>query len=241
MIFPTLGGFAVNADDEKPVLRTISVSGQGKISAAPNIASINVGVFNQANMAIEALVANNKSMTDLLNALKAHGVGAKDIQTSNINIQPMFGRQQTDQQRVASPGLPSAPKVVGYQVQNVVRITARDLTKLGSIVDTVVGAGANQLFGISLSVDNPGALLQQARKEAINDAANKAKLLATEAGMVVGPPVTIRDDAGSYGGPVSMPTGPHMMAAPASPTPISPGEQELSATVQVVYELRLPK
>src|SRR5271166_7126215 len=86
VIFLTLGGFTVNADDEKPVLRTISVNGHGKISTPPNVANVNVGVSNQASTVQQALVANNERTTALLNLLQERGVAAKDIQTSMINI-----------------------------------------------------------------------------------------------------------------------------------------------------------
>jgi len=240
VIFLTFGGFTVNADDEKPLLRTISVTGHGKISVPPNIANVSVGVVNQARTAQEALSANNESMTALLKVLEQGGVAARDIQTSMINIQPMYG-QQYEGQPIRPPGPQSPPKIVGYQVQNSVRITARDLTKLGTLLDAIVGAGANQVNGISFRIDNPETHLNQARKEAMADAANKANLLAGEAGMVVSLPVSIRDEADSSTFPIPLPVGPGAMAAPATVMPVSPGEQELSLTVQVVYELKAAK
>jgi uncharacterized protein len=234
------GCLTANAADEKPVLRTITVNGRGKISAPPNIADVNVGVFSHAGTAQEALLANDESMAALMNVLRERGIATKDIQTSVISIQPQYG-QHYQQQPIRPPGPQSPPKVVGYQVQNTVRITAHDLKKLGPLLDAIVGAGANQVSGISFRIDNPERLLNQARKEAVEEAARTANLLAEAAGMVLGLPVSVRDEPGSTPGSVPLPVGPYSMAAPATNMPISPGEQDLRVTVQVVYELKATK
>jgi uncharacterized protein len=236
-ILLTLVGLTVNAADENPQARTISVIGHGKVSAAPDVAEISVGLATQSTTAQVALSTNNESMTALLNVLKERGVAAKDIQTSQITIQPLYSQQSAN-----TPGrapVEYSPKVVGYQVQNMVRITSRDLAKLGPLLDAVVGAGANRMHGITFRVDSSDALTDLARKKAMADAKRKAELLAGEAGMVLGAPITIRDDPGSS--PIAPPIGPYLMAAPAASTPVAPGEQELSVSVQVVYELKTPR
>ncbi|MDB5351428.1 MAG: hypothetical protein JWN86_2675 [Planctomycetota bacterium] len=234
-----IGSVSVKADDEKPERRTISVSGEGKMSGAPNVASINAGVVTQAKTAREALSANNEKMAALQGVLKERGVAAKDVQTTNISVQPQYTQPPPFQ-----PGQPQrefVPQIVGYQVQNTVHIKVRDLAKLGVILDAVVESGANQMHGISFHIDQPGSLLDSARKHAMADAKKKAELMAGEAGVVVGPPISIRDEVASFPQPPPMFGAMRGMAAAPSAVPVATGEQELSVTVHVVYELKLPK
>lgn len=219
---------------------TLSVSGTGKISAAPDIAEINVGVVTQAATARDALRANTEAMTALQNVLKESGIAVKDIQTTNISINPQY-----TQPRPNRPGQPQeefVPRIAGYQVNNTVNITARDISKLGAVLDAVVQAGANQMHGISFRVDEADKLLDQARKRAMADAKRKAELLAGEAGVIVGTPITISESGGYQPPPQPMYRArAMMMEAAAAPVPVAAGEQELSITVNVVYELKTPK
>lgn len=229
------------ADDEaKPLRRTISVTGTGRVSAAPDLADINLGVVTQAATAREALAANTEAMAKIAEQLKERGVAAKDIQTTNINVQPQYSQPVPP-----PPGRqpePFTPKIVAYQVTNTVQITARDLDKLGQILDAVVTAGANQMYGINFRIDKPEKLQETARKQAMADAKRKAELLAGESGVVVGPPISIDESGGVMPPPRPMMMGRAMaMAAPDAAVPISAGEQELSVHVSVVYELKTAK
>jgi uncharacterized protein YggE len=220
-------------DEQRP---TISVTGNGKVSAAPDVAEINLGVVTQAPTARDALRANNEAMGRLIGLLKERGVAAKDIQTTNINVSPQYSQPQP------VPGRPQAaeafvPKIVGYNVNNTVQITARNLEKLGELLDAVVQAGANQMNGISFRIDQPEKLLDQARKSAVADARRKAQMMADEAGVVLGRPLQI-SEAGGGPPPRPMYAGRMMMAAAAEAVPVAGGEQELSVSVSVVYELK---
>ncbi len=233
-----MGGSTVNAADETPQPRTVSVSGRGRVNAPPNVGSISAGVTSQGTTAREALSANNQSMTALQAILKENGVEARDFQTIQVSVQPQYG------QPLNQPGKPQVEQVsriAGYQVQNLVRITVRDLNKLGDLLDALVGAGANQIYGVSFRTEGTEVLLETARKHAMADARKKAELLAAEAGLTVGTPISIRDEVGPY--PVSpmQSAGPLVMAAPGSSVPVAVGEQELGASVQVVYELKTSK
>lgn len=218
--------------------RTISVVGTGTISAAPDVADINVGVVTQAPTAREALSANNEAMAALLGVVKERGVAAKDVQTSNINVNPQYS--QPPQQ---FPGQPQreafVPRIVAYEVTNSVRITARDLTKLGELLDAVVSAGANRINGISFRIAKPEPLLDQARKEAMANARHKAELLAGEADVVLGPPISISEQGAAP--PPPRPMMYRAMAMESAAVPVAAGEQELTTTVNVTYELREPK
>jgi uncharacterized protein YggE len=228
------GNFTLPTSPER---RTISVSGVGKVSAAPDVAEISVGVVTQAATAREALKANNEAMDALHGALKERGIAAKDIQTSNLSVFPQYSQPAPPQ-----PGQPPRehqPRIVGYQVNNTVHVTVHEVAKLGTLLDAVVESGANQMHGISFRIGEPERLLEQARKRAMADAKWKAEQLAGEARVVVGPPISIQESEAAL--PPPRPMRAAMFAAAPPPVPVAPGEQELSVSVHVVYELKLPK
>lgn len=231
------GGMIAMADDEKKERPTISVRGLGKISAVPDLADIQVGVMTQAPTAQAALLANNESMNRLHAILKEHGVAAKDVQTTQIQVSPQYS--QPPGRRPGEAVEEFIPRVVGYRVDNSVRVTARDIGKLGALLDALVQAGANQIHGISFRVDNADHLLDEARRKAMADAKRKAEILAGEAGVVVGSPIKISEESGGPRQPMPVMMA-RAMAAPA-PMPVAAGEQELHVNVEVVYELRLAK
>lgn len=231
------GGAPAQEDD--PMRATISVGGSGRISAAPDVAEVSAGVITEAESAGRALRDNTEAMAALHEALKRRGVAAKDIQTSQISVQPRYS------QPGPAPGDQAQrefiPRVVGYTVSNTVRITVRDLAKLGELLDAVVTSGANQMYGINFRLDRPDALLDEARKRAVADARRKAELLAGEAGVVLGPAVQISESGGAPSPPMPMfRGGMEMMAAPAA-VPVAPGEQELEVSVQIVYRIDRPQ
>lgn len=242
------GGLAL-AQEEREVTvtlgdsRTISVAGTGKVSAAPDVADINVGVVTQAPTARDALSANNQAMDALLATVKERGVAAKDVQTTSLNINPQYSQPPRNQagQFVGQEGF--QPQIYAYEVTNTVNITARDLTKLGELLDAVVSAGANRMNGISFRFEEPEALLDQCRKQAMADAKRKAEMLAGEAGVVLGMPLTISEQGAAPPPPrpmMYMMRG-EMAAMDAASVPVASGEQELRLTVHVTYELKQPE
>jgi uncharacterized protein YggE len=219
--------------------RTLSVRGVGKISAKPDSVHIQIGVTSEAPTAIAALAANNESMNRLFDIAKQRGIAEKDIQTSRIQVMPVYSQPLPP--RPGEQPKEFIPKIIGYRVDNSVAIRSRDIAKLGPLLDAVVEGGANQVHGISFQIDDTEKLMAEARKKAMADAKEKASLLAGEAGVVVGPPIKIEEDGGgrpiieSFGGPKMM----GRMAA-AAPMPVAAGEQDLSVTVSVVYEIKVP-
>ena len=157
-------------------------------------------------------------MAALQKILKERGVASKDVQTTNLNVSPRYS--QPPQPVPGRPQQEFTPKIVGYDVTNTVTVTARDLDKFGELLDAVVTAGANQMHGISFRIDTPESLLDEARKRAMADARHKADLMAGEAGVVVGPPISITD-SGASAPPSPRPMMRRMMAmsAPMSPSP----------------------
>lgn len=226
------GGHAMS--EEKRPQRTISVTGTGQVSATPDIAEITIGVVTQAASARDALAANSEAMTAVQALLKERGVAEKDIQTLNISVQPRYSQPPQPRPNQPDPG-EYVPRIVGYEVNNAVRIVSRDLRKLGAILDAVVQSGANRIDGISFQIDQPEKLLDLARKQAMNDARRKAEMLAGEAGVVVGLPISIQE-MGGRPTPMPMMRG-GMRMEKAAAVPVAAGEQELNVTVSVVFEL----
>jgi uncharacterized protein YggE len=224
---------AANAEEEKK-MNTLSVSGTGTLATVPDIAEIQVGVRTQAPTAQKALEDNSRAMNALQGILKERGVAAKDVQTTQIQVHPQYS--QPPQPRPNEVQSEYVPRIVGYAVDNTVQVTARDVSKLGAMLDALVQAGANQIHGISFRVDRPEKLLDEARRRAMGDAKRKAELLAGEANVVLGSPLTI-EEAGSPSPPRPVPFAGRMMMAEAA-TPVAAGEQEMSVTVRVVYELK---
>jgi uncharacterized protein len=222
--------------------RQVHVTGMAKVAVPPDMAEVWIGVNTARPTALEAVGANNAAMTDLIDAIKKRGVAPRDIRTSRVSISPQYSQQAVD----ARPGLPpvmTEPKVVGYEVSNTVQVTTRDLPKIGELLDAGVNAGSNQLQGIYFLIENREGVVATLRTKAFDDARAKAEVYAKQSGMTLGPVAQITEaDPGwmpSPGGP-----GPMMMAAPAAPgpsMPVNPGEQEVSLSVAVSYELKSGK
>jgi len=203
---------------------TISVTGEATITAPPDLARIDAGVTTDAKTAHEASSANNDAMGKVLLALKGAGISEKDYQTSQVSLQPQYSSSQS------RPG----PNVLtGYRATNRVTIKVRDILKVASVIDAVVGAGANDLGGISFTVSNASKLLDDARSQAIADARRKAEIYAKAAGVTLGAPVSIAEEG------TPAPVMYRRAAAPmAAGAPIAPGEETLRVTVGVSWAIK---
>src|SRR5262245_20660814 len=177
------GGMATAAEPERGPGRTVSVSATGSVAAEPDHATISIGVVSEAETAREALARNSATMVKVIDGLKGLGISAQDIRTTAINVEPRY-RNVKEQ----------APTLVGYQVVNQVRITARELKRLGEVLDQVVGLGVNQISGITFEVSKAEELKDEARKAAMANALRRARLYAASAGAEVGQVLTISED-----------------------------------------------
>ena len=215
---------ATSARADALPLPTISVTGEATITAPPDLARIDAGVTTDAKTAHEASSANNDAMGKVLLALKGAGISEKDYQTSQVSLQPQYSSSQS------RPG----PNVLtGYRATNRVTIKVRDILKVASVIDAVVGAGANDLGGISFTVSNASKLLDDARSQAIADARRKAEIYAKAAGVTLGAPVSIAEEGTPA--PVMYRRAVAPMAAGA---PIAPGEETLRVTVGVSWAIK---
>jgi uncharacterized protein YggE len=202
----------------------ISVTGEATVSVPPDLAQIDAGVTSEAKTAREASEANNAAMGKVLLALKGAGIEEKDFQTSRLSLQP---------QSAPNPSRPGPSAVVGYRASNRVTIRLRDVTKVASVIDTLVGAGANDIGGINFTVSQASKLLDEAREQAIADARRKAEIYAKAAGVTLGAPLSISE--GGTPGPITF----RRMAAGLAPaTPVAQGEETLQVTVSVSWAIK---
>jgi uncharacterized protein len=204
--------------------RSITVSASATVHAKPDVARIQTGVLTQDVTARAALTANTQAMTNVIDGLKSLGVEAKDIQTTNFNVNPRYVHHRD--------GRP--PEITGYQVSNEVSVMIRDLSRLGDILDKLISLGSNQLRGLSFEVSNAETLKDAARTQAVKNARRRAELIAKAADAEVGEVLVIREGAASTDGP--RPVFEATRAA-AQAVPIESGQQGLSATVTVTWAL----
>ena len=201
---------------------TITMTGHGEIKAAPDIATINAGVTSNAATAAAALSANSARMTQIFDALRKLGIPDRDIQTAGFSVSPQYTNGDNNNVR----------RLTGYMVSNDVNVRLQDVTRTGAVLDTLVGAGANQMNGIGFDIANPAPVLEKARIQAVADARARAATYAQAAGVTLGPFVSI-----SEGGGETAPRPMFRVMAMAAPTPIAPGEQSVTADVTVVWEI----
>lgn len=221
-VLSLIGATVPAAAQDKRAERTVTVAATGKVSAEPDIAHISTGVLSEAETAREALQRNSAALKKVIDGLKGAGVDPKDIQTSRFSIDPRYDQPKDGR----------SARITGYRVVNQVRITARDISRLGDLLDLVVTLGANQAGGIGFDVSKAETLKDEARRQAVANALRRAKLFAEAAGATVGDVLTISEEA--------TPSPPifsgRTMAAES--VPIERGSQTLEVRVQVTWTLR---
>jgi uncharacterized protein YggE len=208
---------------------TLMVSGNGIVYLTPDIAYIYVGVHTENADIAEAVDRNNTQAQAVVDALKNMGIASADIQTSSFSV---WSSQQYD-------SMTNQPTNYIYYVDNAVYITVRDLTTLGSLLRTVVSAGANNISSIQFDVADKTAAQAEARQQAMDNAESLAQELADIAGVQLGEVQTISYydsgtiyDYGMGGG------GGGGATAPNATVPIQPGQIQVSVTVNVTYGIK---
>lgn len=209
--------------------RTITVVGEGRVKIKPDIAQLDIGVTAKNSTVREATDEAEKVMDAVMGALRGHGIAEGDIQTSGFSI-------WADESYPGPEGR-SQGEII-YRVSNQVKVTIRDLDKVAAVLDSTIEAGANNIYGVSFSIDDPAEMESEARKEAVADALAKAQELAALNKVKVGDLISISEvvggDGGYYAGGFETMRG----QGGGGGGPISPGELELSLRLQVVHALQ---
>ena len=203
----------------------LNVSAQAEARSVPDVATISAGVVTQAADGNTAMRQNAEQMAKVMVAIKAAGIAEKDIQTSGISLNPQYRYVENE-----------APSITGYQATNTVSLKVRDITKLGKVLDSLAAQGANQINGPSFQIDQPEPVYDEARLAALKKAKDRAETYAKALDLKVRRIISISEGGGGGFRPVPM------MAMSARgkaemDTAVSPGETEVSVSLDVVFEL----
>lgn len=214
------------AQDDRAAL--ISVSGEGRVTAQPDIGTVALGVRRQAATAAGAMQAANSAAAEILATVEAAGIAPRDVQTIRVGLNPVWQHRANQE-----------PKITGYEAMNDLSIRIRDLDGMGALIDALVRDGANAVQQIAFSIDDTTALRAEARRAAVTDARTRAETLAGAAGVELG---TLRHLAEAG---VGMPRPPvpmmrmdmAMEESLQGAVPIAAGELEIVVQVSASWEV----
>jgi hypothetical protein len=204
----------------------LDINATGEVTRVPDVAIISAGVVSRSPTATGALQDTADRMSRVLAALKRAGVEDRDIQTSNVSLNPEYRYVENQ-----------PPQLVGYTASNNVTIRFRDIRNSGKILDALVGQGANQINGPTLTVDKPEGALEEARARAVAFGRARAELYARSLGLRIVRVVSVNESGGSYPVPPPIPMYARADMAQAK-TSIEPGEQKLQVNLTMTFELQ---
>jgi len=210
-----------------PVLR---VSASAEVSVQPDHAIVRLGVLADAADAASAQNQVNETMQRVLDAMRGIDVPDQALRTEDLSLYPVYGNH-----RPVDRDVPQEPQIVGYRASNVVSVEVTELARIGEVIDAGIGAGANQLQGISFGARNDAGARAEAMKLAVEEARIQANAIAGALGMRI---VGVREVvAGEYNVRPPMPFAEARLAADIASTPVQPGQVDITANVSVTYAL----
>jgi uncharacterized protein YggE len=205
----------------------LDVSATGEVTRVPDLAIISAGVMTRSASATGAISENAARMERVRAALKRAGIADRDIQTANISLNPEYRYQENQ-----------PPQLTGYTASNQVNIRFRDIRNTGRILDALVAEGANQINGPSLSIDQPEGALAEARGKALADGRARAEVYARQLGMRVVRLLVVSESSRGFPMPPPMMMAMDSRAQNVAATRIDPGEQKVTVTLGMMFELR---
>jgi uncharacterized protein YggE len=220
--------------------RSFTVSGEGKVVAVPDVAELSFGVLTEGGKNLADLQKENANKTNAIIAfLKESGIDEKDIKTQSYTVTPRYKSYYCPPPTGAGYSTSCPPaEIVGYSVSQSVAVKIRDVNKAGDIVGGVVEKGANTVLGPTFTVDDSTLLENQARKEAIFRAKEKAKAIAGAGGFRLGKILSLQEGI-YFPSPISQPfLGKGGYGGESAGIDIEPGSQEIRVNVTIIYEIR---
>lgn len=200
----------------------INVSGTAQVRARPDIAYVTFGVVTEDRDAAQAAQENARRTTAVIDAIVRFGITRADIETTQYTVAPIVDYRATP------------PVTTGYRVTNLIRVTVRDLTRIGPLIDTAIAAGANNVQALNFDVQDRTRFRQEAIALALRRAEADARIAATTLGVNLGR-VTYVNIPGDF---IPRPFDVGIARAEAAPpTPIIPGEVDITVSVTVVYSI----
>jgi len=212
----------------QPYARTITVSAEGKITARPDIALVELAVVSEG-LTVKAVTKDgNEKMAKVIDSVKKLGIEDKDITSTQYNLYPKYNYEGN-----------RSPKIIGYTLNQEISVKVRDLEKVEDVLDTGINSGANQVGQLRFDIDDMTKIKKEAREKAFTAAKEKAEDMANAAGVKLGRVVTFYEDGG-YAPPMyanyAM-EAKSMDSAVSMATSIEPGSKELNLSVSVTYEI----
>jgi len=226
-LLPAPSGSQVLAE-ETEAIGTLSVAGQGRLSVKPDEAVVELGVVTNGKTAKEAQEANNRLMDQVLAALKTV-VAEKDLQTSGLRLDPQYDYSEKQPE----------PRITGYRAENRLQVTVRDVDLVGKVIDLAVSAGINDINYVRFQVAGDEEVRNRALAAAVKDARAQADAVAGALGKQVVD--VVRVEVLNTNLPAPLLEGGYAIRTAAQDlqvaTPVEPGEMEVEARVQVIYQL----
>ncbi len=202
-----------------------SVTGEGKATQVPDVATVNVGVQSQGNSVQQVQQDINQKINAISDAIKKLGIDAKDIKTSNYNVSPMYDWRVTPQ------------KITGYQANTNLTVTIRDVAKANSVIDAATANGANTVSGVSFDISDKSKAENEARAKAVASARKKAEDAAKIAGFKLGRVVNYQENFGGVPRPIPMMAKAEGLGGGA-PTQVEPGSNEVTIQATLSFEIQ---
>jgi len=203
----------------------IQVSATGIANMAPDMATVSAGVVTQGKTAREAMFGNATKMTSVFEELEAAGIEKKHITTSQLSLQPKYNYQNRQ-----------SPKIDGYEARNTVSAKTYNLDDVGAMLDALVKAGVNNINGVQFSIKDSKAAKDKAREDAIREAREKAESMASAAGVKLGKLKSLSESGGNYR-PQPVAYAARSLESASASTPVAAGEQSISVTVNMSYDI----
>ncbi|MBU4143061.1 SIMPL domain-containing protein, partial [Patescibacteria group bacterium] len=202
---------------------TISVSGEGKVFAKPDIGQVSLSVISDALTVAAAQKDNTDKMNKITKAIKDLGVKEEDLKTTNYSVSPRY-------QYSAGKSI-----IIGYEVTQTLEVKIRDLAKVGDILDKATGVGANQVGSLSFTFDDPEKLNSEARQKAIDNAKTKARDLAKSLGVSLGKVVSFSESTGGMPVPMYSSAKEALGMGGGAIPDIQTGQNEIDISVSISY------
>lgn len=204
---------------------TFDVTGEGKVTASPDIALVTVGIQANGSTVKQAQDQINSTINKVSDAIKKLGVDPKDIKTTNYNINPTYDFASGSQ------------RIKGYSANTNLQIKVRQLDRANSVIDAATANGANQVGGISFDIDDKTKLENEARAKAVDEAKKKAADAAKIAGFKLGRIINYSENSGGIS-PVPLRAMVQDMAIGGTPAQVEPGSSEIVVSITLSYEIQ---
>lgn len=220
IIFFTFLSFSLQAETAK-----LSARGEARLSAPPDQMTITIGTVTENKVVQEALSQNSAAVNKIMDAVKSLNLKNVHIETSMFRIDPIW------QTKPVNPTPDWKPMVISFRVTNLLDIRTSDLTAAGTVIDAAINAGANKVDALAFNLKDPEALRSKAIAMATAQAMEQAKVAANAANVTLGQVLNLTIDNAGIRPPLAL-------RAMEASTPIEAGEIQVSATVNMDFEIR---